>query len=225
MNNIKTIITDVEKLSDWSIEIDPMKEGKLTQEIVLALKETMRANNLQSLTAPQIGYNRRIICLRFGKDNYRTFINPAIDNNSNITMARESCSSIPGKEYIIPRFGKIKFYFTTPLGKVESATLVGKAAYVFQHSLDHLNGMLVEDIGLEIDELFDNASDEEREEVIRMYAESLDLRQKELTKIIAEDKELKEVDDAIKFIASVKDGSTILDVSAKSKETENKWTP
>lgn len=213
MSNVKEIITDVEKLGDWSIEINTKTENKLVQEIVLSLKETMRKNNLESLSAPQIGYERRIFCIRFGKNDYRTFINPAIENNSNLMMSRETCSSIPGKEFIIPRLSKIKFYFTTPLGKVESGSLVGRAAYVFQHEMDHINGVLLSDFGLEIDELFDQATDEEREEVIKMYAESLDIRLKELNKEIQEDKELKQVDDAIRFIRSVEDGTTVLEKS------------
>ena len=218
MDYVKEIETDAEKLSDWTVELDTRKEGKLTQDIVLALKNTMRKNNLVSLSAPQIGYNKRVVCLRFGDNDYRTFINPAIENNTGITMSRESCSSIPGKEFIIPRFGKIKFWFTTPLGKVESAQLVGKAAYVFQHALDHLNGMLVSDIGLEIDELFDQATDKEREEVIKMYAESLDLRLKEINKEIEQDKELTDINDAVRFMNSVKEGSTVLDFSKDKKE-------
>ena len=221
MNNVKEIITDVDALSNWSVEIDTRKEGKLCQEIILALKATMREKNLQSLSAPQIGYNRRIFCLRFGDSDYRTFINPAIENNTGMTMSRESCSSIPDKEFIIPRFGKIKFFYTTPMGKVESATLVGRASYVFQHAMDHLNGMLVSDIGLEIDELFDQATDEERAEVIKMYAESLDIRQKELNKEIEEDEDLSEITDAIKFIQSVKDGTTILQPSSTQKEAND----
>lgn len=220
MNRVKDIITDSSELSKWCIEIDPKKEGKLCQEIILALKATMREKQLISLSAPQIGYDKRIFCIRFGENDYRTFINPAIDNNTGITMARESCSSIPEKEFIIPRFSKITFYFMTPMGKIEQGNLVGQAAYVFQHELDHLNGMLVEDIGLEIDELFDKATEEEREEVLKMYAESLDLRLKELNKEIAEDKDLKNIDDAIKFINSVKDGSTKLDTSVKTEEEQ-----
>ena len=218
MNNIKTIITNEEELVDWSVEVDPVKDGKAVQNIVIELKATMRENDLWSLSAPQIGYTRRILCIKFGKNDYRTFINPMVENNSNLTMSREKCSSIPEKEFIIPRFNKIKFYYTTPLGKVESATLVGKAAYVFQHALDHLNGVLLSDFGLEVDELFDQATDEEREEILRMYAESLDLRQKELVKMIQEDEELKDIDDAIKFMRSVKDGETVLDVNNDKKE-------
>lgn len=217
-NRVKEIITDRALLEDWAIEIDPSKDGKLTQEIILALKATMRENGLESLTAPQIGYNRRVFCIKFGENDYRTFINPIIENNSTITMSRETCSSLPDKTYILPRFGKVVFYYTTPLSKVERATLVGRAAYVFQHALDHLNGMLIDDIGLEIDELFDQATDEEREEVIKMYAESLDIRLKQLNEEIAADEQLSQVNDAIKFIRSVNDGSTVLEKATEEKE-------
>ena len=214
MTKTKEIITDVEKLSDWCIEVNPHKNGKEVQEIILNLKATMREHDLQSLTAPQIGYNRRIFCIRFGKNDYRTFINPAIENNSGITMSREKCTSIPEKEYIIPRFNKIHFFYLTPMNKVESANLAGRAAHVFQHCMDHLNGLLLNDLGLEIDDLFDQATDEEREEVLKMYAESLDLRYKELQEDIKNTPELTQINDAISFMNSVKDGSTVLDVNS-----------
>lgn len=218
MSNVKEIITDIEKLGEWSTEINTRKDGKLMQEIVLALKATMRENDLTSLSAPQIGYNYRILCLRFGKNDYRTFINPMIENNTGLQMSRETCSSIPGKTYIMPRFAKIKVYYETPLSKVESANLAGRASYAFQHAIDHLNGMTIDTYGLEIDELFDNATDDERAEVLKMYAESLDIRQKQLDKEINEDKELKDIDDAVKFINSVKSGETKLDVPIKGEK-------
>ena len=208
---VKNIITDAAALGEWCVEIDTRKEGKLLQEIILSLKATMRANDLVSLSAPQIGYNRRVLCMKFGKSDYRTFINPLVENNTGFQFARETCSSIPGKTFVIPRFNNVKLYFTTPLGKVESTKLSGMSAWKFQHCLDHLNGMLSSDIGLEIDEMFDNATDEERAEVLRMYAESLDVRQKDLEAEISENKELSDINNASKFIASVKTGETILD--------------
>lgn len=211
--HVKNIITDEAALGEWCVEIDTRKEGKLLQEIILALKATMKANDLIALTAPQIGYNRRVLCMRFGKSDYRTFINPLIENNTNFQFARETCSSIPGKTFVIPRFNNVKLYFTTPLGKVESTKLSGMSAWKFQHCMDHLNGMLSSDIGLEIDQMFDTATDEERAEVLRMYAESLDIRQKDLEAEIAQNKDLSDIDDAAKFIASVKSGETVLDNS------------
>jgi len=215
LNHEKEIITDVDTLSEWCTEIDTRKEGKLLQEIILALKATMRAHDLESLTAPQIGYRYRVFCIRFGKNDYRTFINPLIENNTAFQFSRETCSSIPNKTFIMPRFGNVKFFFTTPLGKAEGGKLAGRAAFVFQHCMDHINGMLVSDIGLEIDEMFDNATDEEREELLKMYAEALDITQKQLTEDIDNNEDLKNIDDAVKFIASVKSGETILEPKQK----------
>ena len=214
------IIKDADILSDWSVEIDPVKNGKLAQEIILALKNTMREQGLSSLAAPQIGYKYRIFCIRFGKDDYRTYINPLIENNTNITMSRETCSSIDNKTFMIPRFSKITMLYVTPLGKVMKSTFTGKAAHSAQHCIDHLNGVMVSDLGLELDELFDNASTEEQEEVIKMYIESLDLRQKALKEEIEHTEELKELNDAIDFMASVKSGQTVLDDSTVETKKE-----
>lgn len=212
-SEVKEIITDIEVLGDWSDTIDPRKEGNLCQEIVLSLKKTMRDKNLTSLTAPQIGYKKRVFCIRFGDDDIRTFINPMIENNSNLHMSREKCSSIPDKEFIRPRFGKIKVYYTTPMSKIQSTIIAGRSADVFQHCMDHLDGTLLCDIGLEIDNLWDEATDEERDEVLKAYLDALDIRQKQLTEEIESDEELKQINDAVKFIGSVGSGETKIDNS------------
>lgn len=210
MTECKQVITDVEKLYEWSTEMDPRKEGKELQKIILEIKETMRANNLEYLTAPQIGYNKRVFCIRFGNNDYRTFVNPVITQTKAFQFARETCNSIPEKTFIMPRFGNIEVIYVTPLGKVESRRIVGRSAVVFNHCLDHLNGLLVSDIGLEIDEMFDNATDDERAEVLKMYAESLDLRQKQLQEEIEANKDLSDLSDAVDFMSSVTRGDTKL---------------
>lgn len=208
--SIKEIIMDETKLYDWATEIDPRKEGKTVQKIVLELKETMRANNLEYLTAPQIGHQYRIFCIKFGKSDYRTFINPVITNNSAFQLVRETCVSIPEKTFIMPRFGNIEVIYVTPLGKIESRKIVGRSAVVFNHCIDHLNGLLISDIGLEIDADFDNASEEEKEAILKMYAESLDLRHKQLQEELKNDAELAELNDAVEFVTSVTKGETQL---------------
>ena len=219
MNRVKEIITEKEKLYEWCDDVDVRRDSKLVQEIVLALKATMREKDLVCLAAPQIGYTRRIFCLRFGDNDYRTFINPIIDNNVDFTMSRETCVSLPDRTFIMPRFGKIMVYFTTPLGKAEGATFVGRAAFEFQKALDMLNGLLIDDIGLEIDADFDNASEEERAEILQMYAESLDIRQKDLRTEIDSNKELSDIEDAARFIHSVRIGET---TQVTGSESESK---
>ena len=155
------IVTDIEKLGDRAIEIDPRKQGKLVQEITLALKNTIREKNITSLSAPAIGFPYRIFCVSFDNgNNVRTFINPIISNASGFELSREKCTSIPGKEFIRPRNNKITFIYMSPMGKIESRSVAGFTAKVIQHEIDHLDGLLLSDIGLEIDEDFDKASEE-----------------------------------------------------------------
>lgn len=217
---MKEIITDVEKLSDRCEEIDTKKENALMREIILELKDTLRNTpNAVGLAAPQIGYNKRIFVINFSGD-LRSFVNPIITQVKGLTLSREGCLSIPGKEYIRPRHNDINVIYQTPLGKAESRRLIGRAAEVFQHELDHLDGLLLSDVGLEIDENFDKATEDERAEVIKAYMESLDLKQKEVEKRIEEDEELKKTSDAIDFMEKLQKGEVQLGESVSAKRDE-----
>ena len=109
--------------------------------------------------------------MKFEKDQIKTFINPVIEAYSpkGMQLSREKCSSLPGKEYIRVRNNDIRVMYQRPTGEAESNRLLGKAALVFQHEMDHLEGVLISDIGLEVIPEFDEATDEERAEVIKDY--------------------------------------------------------
>lgn len=206
---MKDIIFDEEKLGVRSEEIDTRKEGKLVQQIVRELKEVIREKNLSSLSAPQIGYEKRIFVINFNGD-LKSFVNPIISAVKGFELSREKCSSLPDRSFIRPRNNDITSYYQTPIGKTESRRFVGLAAKVFQHCIDHLDGLLLTDVGLEVDSDFDNATQEERDEVIDMYLDSLDIKKKAVDKEISEDKELKQMSDAIDFIGKVQKGEVKL---------------
>lgn len=199
------IVTDIDKLSFRCDEVDVKKDNAEVKEIVLALKNTMREKKMNSLAANQIGYDKRVFVIDF-KGDLRTFVNPVVQEIKDMTIAREQCSSIPGKTFIIPRFNKIRVMYQTPLGKIESVQLVGLAATKFQHLLDHLEGVLVSDVGMEIDETFDNTSEEEKQKIVMKYLDSLDIKSKEIEKEIEEDKDLMQQRKAIEFIDKINKG-------------------
>lgn len=216
---VKEIITDLDKLNDRADEIDTRKENALMREIIIDLKDTIReTKDCVGLAATQIGFNKRIFVINFNGD-LRTFVNPIISQVKGFTLNREKCMSLPGKEYIRPRHNEISVIYQTPLGKTESRKIVGLAAYVFQHELDHLDGLTIADIGLELDDEFDKATDEEREELINAYLDSLDIKKKQVEKEIQEDETLKKTSDAINFIEKLQKGEVELgdQVSAKRK--------
>ena len=219
------IITDVNELSARSSEVEVRKESKKIQEVIINLKKIIREKNLTSLSAPQIGEYVRVFVINFNGD-LRSFVNPVITDVKNMELSRETCSSIPDKTYIRPRYSTVEVIYQTPLGKTESRKLIGLAAKVFQHEIDHLDGLLLSDIGLEIDEDFDKASEEERVELINAYLDSLDIKQKNMEEQIKEDPELSQINDAIVFMGETNSGETkikeeiIVKQEEKSEEDE-----
>ena len=187
-------------------EINRENEGELLKEIISNIKKTMKKNNLVSLSAPGIGYNKRVFCLDFSDNEIKTFINPVIVNKTELKLAREICSSLPNKEYILPRHYEVDIIYETPTGKIKTNKFKDVASYVVQHELDHLEGVTLEDIGLEVDEDFDSATEDERQEIITMYLESLERRQKILDEEINNDEELSVVSDRLKFTEALASG-------------------
>lgn len=220
---IKEIITDLDQLGERADEIDVRKENNEMREIILDLKQTLREHkNGVGLAAPQIGYNKRIFVVNFNGD-IRSFINPVITQAKGLTINREGCLSLPGKEYLRPRNTEITVIYQTPLGKTESRKIFGMAAFVFQHELDHLDGITLADIGLQLDDNFDKASDEEKNELIKAYMDSLDIKQKDAEKEIEENPQLKQQADAIKFMEALQKGEVELgDQITETKHVDKK---
>lgn len=191
-------------------EIDTQKENKLVREIVSKIKRTMRKNNLTSLTAPAVGYNKRIFCVDYSDNEIKTYINPVVSLREGIHLSREVCSSIPDKEYIIPRNNVINIYYQRPNGEVKIQEFKGLASNVLQHELDHLEGITLDDMGLEIDNDFDEATDEERLEIVNMYLDSLDIMLKDVKEDIENNEELKVISDRLNFTEAVVSGKVKL---------------
>lgn len=210
-------ITNIDELSDSSLEVDFDTDKKRISEIVEKLKYRISKDNLIAISAPQIGEKVRIFCIRFttkqnGKtfDKVHTFVNPVIVGMKGFVLDREKDISLPDREFIIARNNDINVMFQTEKGESVEHKFSGKIAAFIQLMVDHLDGILLTDMGLEIDHLFDEATDEERNELLKAYTEWIESYQKKLTSDIEEDKELSSMNDAIKFIQSVRSGETNL---------------
>lgn len=204
------IIKDVEKLGARSDEIfDVRKEGELVRKTNLTLKSLIKEHDLPALSAPAIGVYKRIFVINFNGD-MRCYINPMIIKAEGLYMSKEKCSSLPNKVFIRPRNTEITASYLTPLGKIETKKFTGMAASVFQHEVDHLDGLLLSDVGLEIDKKFEKASEDEQAAVIKAYIESLDLKAAQVKKEIEEDPELSELSEAIELMEDVAKGNTKL---------------
>lgn len=210
-------ITSIEELVQSSIEIDTKKDNKKMREIITELKYRIGKDNLTALSAPQIGEKYRIFCIKFtekkGKktsETIKTFINPIVTGIKGIVVDREADICIPNRQFIIVRNNELSLLYQNPLGNNLSQKFSGKSSAVVQLMMDHLDGILLTDLGLEIDEKFDEASEEEKNELIEAYLNSLDVYKKQVDEEIENNKELKSMQDAVKFIQSVRNGETKL---------------
>lgn len=216
------ILTDITKISDRCDEIDIKSEKAIKQEIITNLKKEVRNRNLNGLSAPALGYDKRIFVLNYKDLEPKTYINPIITESEGLQLFEETCTSIPNKTYLVPRSPKIKVMYQDPMGRIQSRELLGKAASQYQHEMAHLDGILISDIGLEIDDNFRNASEDEKADVIKWYLDSLDIGIKELDKSLQEDPESKKILDAIDFITSVQKGETEIEFVKEETDIANK---
>lgn len=102
------------------------------------------------LAAPQVGLNRRVVAvMRFDKPGYpfEVYPNIYIEYYSEETQTGpEGCLSIPGPVGEVERSQQIIIRYTDPatLSAVRD-TVDGYTAVIFQHEVDHLEGILFTD--------------------------------------------------------------------------------
>ena len=110
-------------------------------DLVTDLAETMLAHNGIGLSANQCGLPYRVFVVH-GKELIPCF-NPRIVEASQETIVlEEGCLSYPDFFVKIKRPRRIKVRFADPNGNYVTHTFDGITSRIFQHELDHLNGIV-----------------------------------------------------------------------------------
>ncbi len=118
--------------------------------LITELKETMRKENGVGIAAPQIGVHDRVIIAEI--DGIASaYINPVISNRSFRKIdSEEGCLSVPGTWGIVKRHRSITVTALDEAGNVLVLKPIGFDATVFQHEIDHLDGILFIDVADDI---------------------------------------------------------------------------
>jgi peptide deformylase len=232
---MESIIYDADVLSVPSEPLTFLTEkGPKTEEgeeIIKKIKEVMEANpETLALSAPQIGINKRIFCLRFN-DQVKTFINPIITKKKGLKIVIETCASMPGKEIVIGRPEEITVIYYNNDFKYEDNKLIGVAASLFDQQAQILDGVLPNELGLVSDVNEDGKIEEsDLAEIIPFYRDTfLPARLASLNETISSDEEVKKYFNQLKFTEGVINGrNAIIEPEeesakrAKAKKTANK---
>lgn len=209
------LIFDIEQLHERCDEVNPIDANITIGELTAKLK---KYKELYALSAPQIGKKERVICIKYNDGVIKEYINPMILKSEGTHFTKERDISIAEKEFIVPRPNKILVRYQLKNAKPEENILKDAVAETFDRMMNYLEGITLEDIGLEIDENFNKASKEEQEEILNLYVESLKRREEILQDNIDNDKDAKELQNAIKFMEAVDRGDVKLDTSSTSRK-------
>lgn len=112
------------------------------------MKDTLYAFDGVGLAAPQIGVSKRIVVIDTGDDFYEV-INPEIVESEGVQTGSEGCLSVPGVVGRVKRAQKVVVEGRDREGqpfRIEAANMLAK---VFQHEIDHLDGILFIDKAFE----------------------------------------------------------------------------
>jgi peptide deformylase len=133
------------------------KVDKSLQTVIDDMIETMREAPGVGLAAPQIGLSERIIVVEYferEEDEEKedapkkvwAVLNPEIVKSSDETLLGvEGCLSIPGLVGEVERHAAIQIKGLNRYGKPTKIKADGWLARIFQHEIDHLNGVLFPD--------------------------------------------------------------------------------
>lgn len=128
--------------------------------LVDGMVETMYAAPGAGLAAPQVGVQKRLFVFDIGEGPV-TVVNPEIVETSGEWTYEEGCLSVPGLYFPITRPNKVTLRGLDVDGKevlLEGDELLGR---VFQHEVDHLDGVL----------LLERLDDETRRTAMRLIRE------------------------------------------------------
>ncbi|MDX8346792.1 peptide deformylase [Cognatiyoonia sp. IB215446] len=123
-------------------------------ELIADMFETMYAAPGRGLAAPQVGVSSRVfvtdVTWKNGPQTPIAFVNPEIFARAeDVVTGPEACLSIPDRAFDVNRPAWVAARWLDAHGAAQTARFEGPQAICFCHELDHLNGVLITDHGVE----------------------------------------------------------------------------
>lgn len=141
-------ILDIKKYPDSILKKKSLEVGEIddnTKTLIGDMIETMEKAKGLGLAAPQVGVLKRIIIVRTEKEPL-PFINPKILKMSREKEKKEEgCLSLPGLRLEIKRSKWVEVEAINENKEKVQISADGLVARIFQHEIDHLNGVLFVD--------------------------------------------------------------------------------
>lgn len=110
-------------------------------KLIKDMEETMKASEGVGLAATQVGILKSLFIYDVG-EGLNVCINPEIISGEGEETEEEGCLSVPGVKVPIKRFKKVRIKAMDVNREEREILEEDLLARVFQHEIDHLNGIL-----------------------------------------------------------------------------------
>ena len=122
---------------------------KTTLKEMIKLTKTFKDPEGVGLASTQVGLDEAFFVVK-DREKFISVINPKVISASKKTkLYFEGCLSTPNIWGEVKRHIGIKVSFMDETGKLQTKALKGILAWIFQHEIDHINGIIFQDRVLE----------------------------------------------------------------------------
>lgn len=144
MSHLVVLHEPDDRLRVTSQEIDVTTIGsEEIQKLIKDLKETMELEDGVGIAAPQVGVHKRIIIVDLPDRGPSAFFNPNIlERSFKLIDSTEGCLSVPNCSGIVKRHRGVTVKAWNEQGNEETLKVTDLSAIIFQHEIDHLDGIL-----------------------------------------------------------------------------------
>ena len=149
-NNLTILQRGAPVLAQVAQPVQELNSEKIKQ-LISDLKATVIEAKGVGIAAPQVGISLRLFLMCSApSERYpdapllplSVIINPKIINTSKQQeLGWEGCLSVQGKRALVPRYSNIDVSYLDDTGAQHNKKLTGFIARIFQHELDHLDGI------------------------------------------------------------------------------------
>ena len=145
--NLKKIPKDIAFLTKACMPV----RKRIKNNVITKMKCILVENDGVGLAAPQVGLDFRLILCKESpeSENIHVMLNPVIEEKEGLEIDAEGCLSIPDLAVDVPRQTRIKVTYSDENLNEKNIVAEGYFARVLQHEIDHLDGILITDRGLD----------------------------------------------------------------------------
>ena len=216
------LISNIDKLRERVDEFNVFENKDVIKSVTDDMIEYMNKHeDIKALAAPMINRNFRMFAIRF-EDGIKFFVNAMFTKQKDLHISIETNPLFKNRTFMIVRNNVIGLAYQDLFGLAGEAEFDGTAGDLIQQMVLLTDGILLDELGVEVFDDFLTASKEEQQEVIDYYLNSLKETSDKLNQEIDENPELKEYKEGMDFLLAAAKGEVQIESPKISNRKQKK---